>query len=199
MKHHQTVLFSITVSLIALSIYCVRNTMATGNQAAPRNDAAAAEAFETIIPVLHHPRCMNCHSTGDFPRQGDDGHPHEMNVRRGPLGQGVTAQKCSTCHQDHNLPGADMPPGAPDWHLPTAATPMIWEGLTSGQLCELFKDRRQNGNRDVREIIEHMETPLVKWGWDPGEGRAAISSMTHAEFMTKVKEWVSNGAACPAK
>ena len=199
MKHHQTVLFSITVSLIALSIYCVRETMATANQAAPRNDAAAAEAFETIIPVLHHPRCMNCHSTGDFPRQGDDGHPHEMNVRRGPLGQGVTAQKCSTCHQDHNLPGADMPPGAPDWHLPTAATPMIWEGLTSGQLCQLFKDRRQNGNRDVREIIEHMETPLVKWGWDPGEGRAAISSMTHAEFMTKVKEWVSNGAACPAK
>ncbi len=199
MKHHQTVLFSITVSLIALSIYCVRETMATANQPAQRNDAAAAEAFETIIPVLHHARCMNCHSTGDFPRQGDDGHPHDMNVRRGPLGQGVTAQKCSTCHQDHNLPGADMPPGAPDWHLPTAVTPMIWEGLTSGQLCELFKDRRQNGNRDVREIIEHMETPLVKWGWDPGEGRAAISSMTHAEFMTKVKEWVSNGAACPAK
>lgn len=39
-----------------------------------RDDAAAAAAFEAIIPVLHHPRCMNCHSTGDYPRQGDDSH-----------------------------------------------------------------------------------------------------------------------------
>ena len=30
----------------------------------------------------------------------------------------VTAQKCSTCHQDQNLSGLNMPPGAPDWHLP---------------------------------------------------------------------------------
>src|ERR1044072_5837208 len=70
---------------------------------APRDDAAAAAAFQSIVPVLQHPRCMNCHSTGDFPRQGDDGHPHTMNIRRGLEGQGVPGLKCSTCHQDHNL------------------------------------------------------------------------------------------------
>jgi len=39
------------------------------------DDGAAAAAFEAIVPVLRHPRCMNCHSNGDYPRQGDDGHP----------------------------------------------------------------------------------------------------------------------------
>jgi len=68
------------------------------------NDVAAA-AFAAIVPVLRHPRCMNCHSAGDFPRQGNDSHRHTMQVRRGPDGHGVNAVKCSACHQDHNLTG----------------------------------------------------------------------------------------------
>jgi hypothetical protein len=110
------------------------------HEAMPRDDSGAAAAFEAIVPVLHHPRCMNCHSRGDFPRQGDDSHRHTMQVRRGPDGEGVNAVRCNTCHQDHNLAGLHMPPGAPDWHLPSPAMPMIWEGLTDRQLCELFKD-----------------------------------------------------------
>jgi len=172
-------------------------SVAASDNGAQRNDAAAAAAFEAIVPVLRQPRCMNCHSKGDFPRQGDDGHQHAMNVRRGPAGMGVTAQKCSTCHQDHNLVGLNLPPGAPDWHLPPPATPMIWEGLTNRQLCELFKDRRQNGNRNVAQIVEHMNTPLVIWGWAPGEGRTPITAMSHAEFLAKVKEWAENGGTCP--
>lgn len=163
-----------------------------------RDDVAAAAAFEAIIPVLHHPRCMNCHSTGDFPRQGDDSHRHTMEVRRGPDGDGALAVKCSTCHQDHNLEGLHVPPGAPDWHLPSPAAPMIWEGLNDHQLCELFKDRKQNGNRSVDQIVEHMSTPLVLWGWNPGEGRTPIS-MPEAHFLAKLKEWAAKGAACPAE
>jgi len=163
-----------------------------------RDDAAAAAAFETIIPVLHHPRCMNCHSTGDFPRQGDDSHRHTMRVRRGPDGDGALAVKCSTCHQDHNLEGLHLPPGAPDWHLPSPATPMIWEGLGDHQLCELFKDPKQNGNRSVGQIVEHMSTPLVLWGWSPGDGRTPVP-MPEAQFLAKVKEWAAKGAACPAE
>jgi hypothetical protein len=169
-----------------------------GYGTARRDDAAAAAAFEDMVPVLHHPRCMNCHSSGDFPRQGDDGHPHAMNVRRGSDGHGVTAQKCSTCHQDHNLAGLNMPPGAPDWHLPAPGMPMIWQGLSDHQLCELLKDPRQNGNRNVDQIVEHMTTPkLVLWGWNPGEGRTPIP-MSQADFATKVKQWATAGAACPA-
>src|SRR5437868_5358141 len=160
-------------------------------------DTEAAAAFEDIVPVLRHPRCMNCHSTGDFPRQGDDRHQHTMQVRRGPDGHGLNAVKCSTCHQDHNLVGVHTPPGAPEWHLPSPEMPMIWEGLTDRQLCELLKDPKQNGHRNVQQIVEHMSTPLVLWGWHPGEGRSPIP-MPVSDFLARVKEWASKGAACPA-
>lgn len=160
------------------------------------DDAAAAAAFELIVPVLHHPRCMNCHSTGDYPRQGNDRHPHTMNVRRGPDGHGTNAVKCSTCHQDHNLAGLHMPPGAPGWELPSPATPMIWEGLSTHQLCELLKDPAQNGHRTPAQIVAHMHTPLVGWGWNPGEGRTPIP-MPHGQFLKRVTEWAKDGAACP--
>ena len=89
-----------------------------------------------------------------------------------------------------------MPPGAPDWHLPPPETPMIWEGLTDGQLCELLKDPKQNGHRSVQQIVEHMTTPLVLWGWNPGEGRTPIP-MKLSEFQARVRDWAAGGAACP--
>ena len=84
-----------------------------------------------------------------------------------------------------------MPPGAPDWHLPSAQTPMIWEGLSDQQLCEGFKNPALNGHRTIEEIVQHMSTPLVLWGWHPGEGRTPIP-MQKNEFTAKVKEWASN-------
>jgi len=165
-------------------------------QTEPPKTAGAADAFEAIVPVLRHPRCMNCHSAGDFPRQGNDSHPHTMQVRRGPDGQGTNSVKCSTCHQDHNLEGVHMPPGSPDWRLPPPETAMIWEGLTDSQLCRLLKDPRQNGHRTIQQIVEHMSTPLVLWGWNPGEGRTPIP-MKLVEFQARVREWAAKGAACP--
>ncbi len=91
-----------------------------------------------------------------------------------------------------------MPPGAPDWHLPPAREPMIWEGLSDRQLCEVFKDPAHNGHRTVDGIVRHMSTPLVLWGWHPGEGRAPIP-MPEGEFLAKVKEWASHGASCPGE
>lgn len=158
----------------------------------------AAAAFKQIISVLRHPRCMNCHSTGDYPRQGDDSHAHIMQVRRGSDGHGSIAVKCSSCHQTQNLAGSHTPPGAPGWHLPPAGMPMIWEGLTDRRLCELLKDPNQNGHKTVRQIVEHMGTPLVLWGWHPGEGRTPIPTPVH-RFLAGVKEWAANGAACPAE
>ncbi len=184
----------VRTALCSLLGYAIAFSAAAQTEAPPRNSAAA---FEAIVPVLRHPRCMNCHSTGDFPRQGNDSHPHTMQVRRGPDGQGINSVKCSTCHQDRNTVGVHAPPGAPDWHLPPPDMPMIWEGLTDHQLCELLKDPKQNGNRNVQQIVEHMSTPLVLWGWHPGEGRSPIS-MPESEFLAKVREWATNGAACPA-
>lgn len=206
LQKHSIVLTTIVVTC-GLVFHFGTQTFAAGNDQAkllrargttPGDDAAAARAFESMIPVLHFPRCMNCHANGDFPRQGNDSHRHTMNVRRGSNGHGVAGVHCSTCHQDHNFEGRHVPPGAPDWHLPSPEMPMIWEGLSDRQLCELFKDPRQNGHRTVDQIVEHMTTPLVLWGWNPGEGRAPVPT-PYAEFLGSVKTWASNGAACPAE
>lgn len=184
---------------VSLAVMCgVSSVGAAENRsdAEVKQAEVSAAAFEAMMPVLHHPRCMNCHSRGDFPRQGDDSHAHIMDVRRGPDGHGVNGVKCSTCHQDHNLPGVHVPPGAPEWGLPSPEMPMVWQGLSDRALCELFKDPRQNGHRTVTQIVEHMHTPLVLWGWNPGEGRTAIP-YSEREFLLNVKAWAENGAACP--
>lgn len=162
-----------------------------------KNDALARAAFLAALPVLKHPRCLNCHSTGDFPRQGDDGHAHAQNVRRGIDGKGKYGQKCSACHQDQNLAGSNMPPGAPNWHLPPAAMPMIWEGRTPGQICRQLKDPKQNNGKTIGQIVEHVsEDKLVAWGWNPGEGRT-LPPLSHDDFAKKFQDWASYGAACP--
>jgi hypothetical protein len=160
--------------------------------------AAGVAAFEAITPVLHHPRCLVCHSPGDYPRQGDDLHRHIMDVRRGPHGDGADPVHCSTCHQTHNLEGMHTPPGAPDWHLPPPDDPLIWQGLTDRQLCELITDPKRNGGRDAKALEEHMHTPIVLWAWHPGEGRRPVS-MPEDEFLRKVHAWTSAGTPCPSR
>lgn len=197
-------LIGLIASLCLISLLLLRARSASGqrgNASVPpaqklHGQRASATDFEAIVPVLRNPRCMNCHSSGNYPREGDDSHPHIMNVRRGPDGHGVNAVKCSTCHQDHNLAGVHMPPGAPGWALPSPATPMIWEGLSDHQLCLLLKDPHQNGHRNMHQIVEHMHTPLVLWGWNPGEGRTPVAMPQH-EFLAKVSDWVDKGSTCP--
>jgi len=196
MKRAQSIFLSSLIAVLVSASLSVP-TVRVAAQETQRDDAAAAAAFDAMVPVLRHPRCMNCHSVGDFPRQGDDSHRHTMQVHRGPDGHGVNAVRCSTCHQDHNLVGLHMPPGAPDWELPTPAMPMIWEGLSDRQMCELFKDPRRNGHRTIEQIVEHMHTPLVLWGWAPGDGRTPIPTPQDS-FLLHVQEWVAKGAACPS-
>ena len=54
---------------------------------ARKDDACAKAAFLAAYSVFMHPRCMNCHPVGDSPLQGDDSHPHEFGVKRGPDGK----------------------------------------------------------------------------------------------------------------
>ena len=195
--NNRKLLFTAVIGLTAATML-----VATLNATAPKgaaNQADDGSLFAALTPVLRHPRCLNCHSTGDFPRQGDDGHPHTMNVRRGPVGMGVTAEKCTTCHQDYNLAGQHLPPGAPGWHLPPPATPMIWQGHSNAEICKQITDPKQNGGRSIALIVKHMtEDKLVLWGWNPGEGRKPVP-MSHDEFSAKVKAWAAAGAHCPAK
>jgi hypothetical protein len=166
--------------------------------AGQKDDAGAREAFMAAYKVFMHQRCMHCHPAGDIPLQGDDSHPHAQGVKRGPEGLGKYGMKCSACHQETNLPGANMPPGVPKWHMPPPTMRMVFEGKSPGDLCRQLKDLRQNGGRKTIEAaIEHLEAdPLVLWGWAPGDGRST-PPLSHAEFVQKMRSWVNKGAACP--
>lgn len=155
--------------------------------------ARSTAAFLKIAAVLRHPRCINCHTVTDFPRQGDAGRPHAMRVKRGPENHGTAALKCLSCHRDANQPSGV--PGAPHWALAPLA--MGWEGLDDHQLAEALKDRVKNGDRDFEKLYQHMaRDPLVAWAWTPGATRAA-PPVSHEEFARLVREWIDTGAASP--
>jgi hypothetical protein len=163
-----------------------------------QQDAAASRAaFLEAYKVFMHPRCMNCHPSGDAPLQGDDSHPHIQNVKRGPDGKGKYALKCANCHQLANLPGENMPPGNPNWHLPPPEIPMVFQGKTPGELARQLQDPAQNGGKSLEEILHHVvKDPLILGAWSPGEGRTK-PPMTHSEFIRLMREWIENGAATP--
>jgi mono/diheme cytochrome c family protein len=164
-----------------------------------QDDAAARAAFLAAYPVFMHPRCMNCHPSGDEPLQGDDSHPHAQNVKRGPDGKGLYALKCANCHQDANLPGENMPPGNPNWHLPPPTMRMVFQGKTPSELARQLKDPRLNGGRSLEQIVQHVSADkLVMAAWNPGDGRT-LPPLSHDEFARKVREWADNGAAAPER
>src|SRR5215813_1259237 len=206
------------MKVLALALLCVLSVAvpttledSVAQTTGMRDDSAARAAFTEAFKVFAHPRCLNCHPAGDSPLRGEDSQPHTgLRLRRGPDGQGVSTLKCINCHQSQNQQGAHMPPGAPNilkdgsldlrnprWHLPSAKTPMIFQGRTASQLCRQLQDPKQNGGLTTEQLIHHVSTdPLVLWGWNPGEGRS-IPPLSHDEFVAKVAEWINNGAACP--
>jgi hypothetical protein len=171
---------------------------ATANGAAPRVDASASAAlFHRMMPVLQHPRCMNCHSSTAFPRQGDDRHRHTMNVMRGPQDHGAVGLSCGTCHRSANQPTSGVP-GAPDWHL--APLRMAWEGLTESELCHALLDPARGALQPSR-LVAHLNTGLVRWAWTPGTNMhgqpRSTPPLPHGQFVELARQWVATGAACP--
>lgn len=164
----------------------------------PERAARSAALFERMLPVLQHPRCMNCHTNTGFPRQGDDGHRHLMNVSRGPDDHGAAGLHCSTCHQSANQPASGVP-GASDWRL--APLRMAWEGLTPSEVCRAILDPRRGGMRP-RQLVAHLETPLVRWAWSPGSdahGRLrSTPPLSHQACAELARHWVATGAVCPS-
>ena len=157
------------------------------------------EAFHTMMQVVSHKRCMNCHPAGDRPHQGEDSHVHRFDVQRGPEGHGTVAMQCGTCHQEENnlLSGV---PGAPHWHL--APRSMGWEGLSKVEIAQSMMDPQRNGGRNAEEILHHMtEDPLVLWVFEPGVNHEGIPRekppVSKEEYVEAVKTWIEAGAVIP--
>jgi len=154
----------------------------------------SAAQFLEATRVLLHPRCLNCHPAGDTPLQGDFGFVHEPPVVRGPEDRGVVGMTCDGCHQDDNVPLANVP-GAPNWHL--APISMAWVGKSPAEICEQLKDPLRNGGKSLAEIVEHAESDeLVAWGWAPGRGRSKAPG-DQKRFGDLLRAWVEDGATCP--
>jgi hypothetical protein len=150
-------------------------------------------AFKQIASVLRHPRCMNCHTATEFPRQGNDRHRHAQLVLRGNDDHGSPAMRCYTCHQDVNQ--SNGVPGAPNWSL--APLSMAWEQLDDHQLAEALKDPAKNGHRSLEQIFDHIaHDELVGWGWRPGVNREPVP-VPRAELARWVREWIDTGAVSP--
>ena len=162
--------------------------------AAKKIEAESKQAFLEAYKVFMHPRCMNCHPSGDVPLQGDDSHLHSQGVKRGKDGKGLYAMKCKNCHQDANLVGDNLPPGHPNWHLPPANRRMVFEGKSPRQLALAFKDPKFTGFNTMDKFLHHVEhDELVKHSFTYGEK----PPLSHDAFAAKVREWVEKGAALP--
>jgi hypothetical protein len=153
-------------------------------------------AFRSVTSVFMSPRCVNCHVPGDEPLQGDEGHAHIMNIKRGADGRGTPALRCRACHQTKNIATPHAPPGVADWRLPPPNARMAWHDLSSSALCRNLKDPSKTGGRSLVQLVQHVnEDPLVRWGWDPGPGRLA-PPLSHAAFVAAFRTWVDEGAPC---
>lgn len=190
-------LLAAAAAAIALSIGAAQCASPDDAQRASVADADGTRAWDVVYGVLQHPRCLNCHPAGDAPLQGDDSHPHGQGVQRGPDGKGLYAMQCATCHTSTNQPGRFLPPGAPNWHLPSRATPLVFEGRSPGDLCRQMRDPKQNGGKTPEQVFEHLaHDPLALWGWSPGEGRNPVST-PHDELVRAARAWVDGGCGCP--
>src|ERR1700722_548253 len=122
-------------------VACGNASVSTTSPAGPAvpDRGAGLAAFETVRGVLQHPRCQNCHPAGDAPLQGDDGHAHSQNVLRGPTGEGMVGENCSTCHGPANPPsayGVHIPPGnVKGWRMPSPEAKLVFVGMAPGALC----------------------------------------------------------------
>ncbi len=177
----------------------------TFNAAPERNGFSHKEieslaAFDVMMQVISHKRCVNCHPSGDRPHQGEESHLHNFGVQRGEHGFGTEALKCQTCHQEENNDISGVP-GVPAWHL--APRSMGWEGLTRTEIAQALIDTDKNGGRNLAAIVHHLTVdPLVLWAFGPGVNHEGIPRekppVSKEDFIAAVKTWIAAGAPIPA-
>ena len=151
---------AVRLTIVLISVASAAGTAPRKQEAPTRAHANKSEglaAWQQVYSVLTHPRCINCHTAGDYPQQGEDRHRHLFNVVRGPEDKGVPALQCSTCHQEANADSTGLP-GGHDWHL--APLSMRWQDtndniLSSSAVCKAATDRSRNGGRDGSALLKH--------------------------------------------
>jgi hypothetical protein len=217
-------------------------------QPPPKSTSGGTAAWRVIYTDLTSPRCLNCHPVTspklftypptvdnhssypqDYPRQGDDRHPHYFTVLRGDTvrfetaeqtgfvypGEGTPYERCIFCHGTKNnpvtgIPGATNPhynPGQPFWFLAPAS--MAWESapgvpLSGPRLCRNLLNKSLNGNRTPQDLLHHIRTePLVHWSFHPGtqpNGKPRTTPpYSQAKLISAFADWINEGTPCPSE
>jgi len=161
-------------AIVGVGLFSAR--LAT-HQAAP----TPFELFQKMLPVIRHPRCVNCHGGVD-PYSGRGHGPGAIDTVSAHKG----SYQCSDCH-------------LADWALPS--TPHFFTGKTDRQLCQIFAEfAMQQGH--VRVIENHLRTDvliLAGFAGDAGGPKTPVDppAMKHPEFVSYGRNWLEQGqAAC---
>ena len=196
----------ILLLLVVAAVVAVSTGLWADANSLPDRDLASEEAtieydsdFDKMMAVLTHKRCVNCHPSDNYPRQGEDSHIHRFGVQRGDDNHGIAALRCETCHQHDNNNYSGVP-GAPEWSL--APPSMAWQGLSRVEIAQSMLNPENNGGRNLEEIVEHLtEHELVLWAWEPGidaDGNEREKPpVPKDEYIAAVKSWAANGAIIP--
>lgn len=164
------------------------------------------KAWARIYEVASHPRCANCHvGPSDRPMWSGPSYgqarPHGMNIYAGASRIGAETVLCSTCHVDVTATGRGnpVPHAAPrvagSWRLAPAEAD--WYGKSSNEICQQLRDPARNGNRNFRELAEHLgHDRILHWGWNPG-GNREPAPRTLQDHIDDVLRWGVAGMPCP--
>lgn len=199
MKKQQLIFTFLAFLIVSITLLMANANNPEPAEASVPSTATADDPFTTMMKVLTHKRCINCHPAGDRPHQGEDSHVHNFDVQRGVDNHGIAALRCETCHQPENNNYSGVP-GAPEWSL--APIEMQWEGLSRVEIAKSMLNPKNNGGRNLDEVVKHLtEHELVLWAWEPGvdsEGNPReLPPVPKDEYIKAVKEWAAAGAVIP--
>jgi len=156
---------------------------------APQAPVEPLDLFKKLMPVLTHPRCMNCHGGVD-PVSGTN-HPP------GPI---TDPFECEDCHTDTGTLRYKNRAGQPDssemWHLPDPS--MFWAGKDVKQVCAQLADFVMHTGR--ASFLDHLDRDslviLGFLGMSGGAGGPADPPpLTKKEFIDTATVWLDEGMA----
>lgn len=193
--------YLLLLSMLVGVVLAFANTGAEAISPKADNSETEETPFDIMMAVLTHKRCVNCHPSSNYPRQGEDSHVHNFGVQRGADNHGMPALRCESCHQHENNNFSGVP-GAPAWSL--APRSMAWEGLSRVEIAKSMLDPEKNGGRTLEETVHHLtEHELVLWAWEPGIDASGNPRekppVPVDEYIEAVKAWAAAGAVIPEK
>ena len=75
---------------------------------------------------------------------------------------------------------------------------MVFQGKSAHELAKQLVNLKQNGNKNIKQLLEHADDGLVLSGWKPAQGHS-MPPMSHSEFKKAWITWIKTGAYAPAK